>query len=66
LDFELNLGDKLNSETMLIDVIALLLLAGVTYLGIFFMSKGVDDPTEEVAHEEKIFDTKKGINKFNL
>jgi hypothetical protein len=51
---------------MLIDVIALLLLAGVTYLGIFFMSKGVDDPTEEVAHEEKIFDAKGGVNKFNL
>lgn len=51
---------------MLVDVIALLLLAGVTYLGIFFMSKGVDDPTEDVAHEEKIYDARKGVNKFNL
>ena len=51
---------------MLVDVIALLLLGGVTYLGIFFMSKGADDPTEEVAHEEKVFDAKKGVNKFNL
>lgn len=51
---------------MIIDVIALFLVAGIVFLGLFFFTKGPSDPSEDTAFEEKVYDAKKGINKFNL
>lgn len=51
---------------MVIDLIALFLVAGIVYLGFFSLTKGPDDPSIEVSKEEKIYDSRQGINKFNL
>ncbi|HYG40971.1 MAG TPA: hypothetical protein VD908_20240 [Cytophagales bacterium] len=51
---------------MIIDVIALFLLAGLVYMGFFSLTEGPDDPSREVTHEEKIYDSKSGLNKFNI
>jgi len=51
---------------MVVDVVALLLVSGIVYLGMFFFTKGADDPSVNASHEEKIYDPKEGINKFNL